>query len=631
MKIRVNHKGRGVYSVQFLEQHPTTIWSFLKEDIDTLNSVINLYSLSQITSPGRFKLRFYSSDLKELKLVSVTYSLSYSFASENTFQDIFTSPYERFPSEDESYYRFILNYTLGLTRSALLDNRSNLIFLSANHLNKTTKQNRPGAFVSRFQKPISFLTNILSRLNFIFKRNQVFNTTNKLRSYLYKLYSFIKYALQQRTISVHKTQRIVFLEKVLQNKLFISFSSTLLDLKNKTLKTLSKQVFKPQAVFLKNKVLRLVAFVNQKIYVFFRLARILNTVVKTSKSLSVLFSLASQVFNTAHYTLSKFYKLSRFDKLINYITFLINSFFVLRVVSNYQIAAKTYIKKLEAFFLQPFKALAHKTLVNRISLFIKKAFARSAKTGVKSIFQSLIVTSKEKNALNLKTIAIKKRIDILRKQVELLKKTIFDKYASFSIYLSPQVLKTLLYTSRKITFVTKNIKTLNKQTFTEHILSMNYLKKELDFNVYYDSNIELGSDYFIMQTSVNMQFIKRFLEQYFSTNSFSIVPIRDQFPFANITHSNFSTYEVTGSGGSLRTDVDVLGIGVIDNYFFISFSSLFMNNIPPDVVRYFLLYNRNNYDKVFHLVPTLEILNSINDYSSISVPPFVIKISLGFL
>ncbi|NP_835671.1 hypothetical protein Rm378p084 [Rhodothermus phage RM378] len=56
------------------------------------------------------------------------------------------------------------------------------------------------------------------------------------------------------------------------------------------------------------------------------------------------------------------------------------------------------------------------------------------------------------------------------------------------------------------------------------------------------------------------------------------------------------------------------------NIYSITFSGFFMNNIPPDVAEYILMYDYNSGDVITHMYIGKDYIDSINDYSSISVP-----------
>lgn len=132
-------------------------------------------------------------------------------------------------------------------------------------------------------------------------------------------------------------------------------------------------------------------------------------------------------------------------------------------------------------------------------------------------------------------------------------------------------------------------------------------------------NLSYNTEPFYRKETI-MNAFKEAVRNIFYGKTLSVVPVNSYYPEFNVTHSSFSLYVVTGSGGDLTQTVSMIDEQFDGNIYSITFSGFFMNNIPPDVAEYILMYDYNSGDVITHMYIGKDYIDSINDYSSISVP-----------
>lgn len=630
MRFKVDHKGRGVFSPLIVQQSPPNKFWFGVSHSGSTIIYLNLLTASSFPPDwytGSIRFRFYSTDKYETKSVIFNYTLSYIYTSTNDFRDIFSVPYDPYidPIDDPLLIENDDPTALRLFLDNNYDNPYALtLFNGYNVVNQLLSSNEFKYILKTKNTPVNYTPTLELR----FPNLKTFNKL--LSAFVWSTEGFFKVLnISTSFNSLLNSIKNFFIKTIIKTRSLIK--STLV---NKTFfKTLTGYTPVNYVLRFYQQIIKQVRFVGKIIYSTLE-PYVTTRLLSFKKYLNLIANQTQRLIKLTIRTIKLNYK-TTIDRIIGlffrgtniYASYDIPHFDrrllkiqeVIRTTRNFFPSFQgnillTSVKKTQNFLLD-FNQL-------RQILIAYHRTGNTVKNKTRAIYRQLFKTI-NKHTLRRAIIA-GNRTNIISRKVE---SPINYWINATQINTSPVISRKPLISSmygkhRWLTYKWVYSQSVNHTLNQEYNL-INY-RVGYSYSLYRDKiygfiNLSYNTEPFYRKETI-MNAFKEAVRNIFYGKTLSVVPVNSYYPEFNVTHPSFSLYVVTGSGGDLTQTVSMIDEQFDGNIYSITFSGFFMNNIPPDIAEYILMYDYNSGDIITHMYIGKDYIDSINDYSSISVP-----------
>jgi len=642
-RLKINHKGRGVYSPQLIEQSPPNRFIFMHQPFDVSISYINLFTTSEFTQippSGSFQFRFFSNDLYETKSVRVNYELAVRYRYQNDFHDIFSIPYDP--------------YVNPLDDPLIIENDDPTalrLFLDSVYEN-------------------------FDRLTLLVSQDKTLLHATDASEFTYRLY-YNRDILKTPTTQLLKTKKIPAFAQILLLQTWVALKDIFKALKIVSLKERWKSIIKSFYVRI-NQGVGIVFYnilsSNLLLKVFLQLRAVFYQNAAIQRILMLLRKNGAVLYRIVSANLTLFTQVA--NRVLRTITLPVRRAIGFPAKSFYRIDATTSIDRVLGRFRRGSASYVSYAQALQSWRLIKIRELLRATRNFYDVFHNHILLNSEilTKALKQTNYQIWQKYIYALRTKNVLQKNIYNATRKFqhiirnrALHQKTSVLENVYALSRRMNRVAKAPKTHRREKLSNIIATIKisdaplYIEtQELHFKKLHEKPLNLSSLFYgcifnyrqpysylldknrIYQT-INLEYypgpfyrvetimyaLKEAVRNIFYNTTLGVVPVRAYFPEKNITHSSFASYVVTGSGGDLTQTVSVVDEQFNGNVYSITFSGFFMNNIPPDASQYILMFDYTTKDVLLHMEIGKDYIDSINDYSSISVPNLYLSFYFG--